>query len=144
MLATPISLSSSVLAAVCSRVLTLILYLGCASVAPTIIHLVRQGHGDRLAGDGLVEIPVCGEDAGNRALPTRGQHGDPVAGPDRAGDDLTGKAPEVEVGPVDPLHRKAERTVLDVVLDLDGLEVPDEGRSLVPGSVGTEFGDVVA
>ena len=35
-LQTPISLSSSVLAAVCSRVLTLTLYLGWATVAPTV------------------------------------------------------------------------------------------------------------
>ena len=33
---TPISLSSSVLAAMCSSVLTLTLYFGCATVAPTV------------------------------------------------------------------------------------------------------------
>jgi hypothetical protein len=75
----------------------------------------------------------------------RWQHADGIAGLDRAGRDLARKAAEIEVGPVDPLHRHAERLVLrcgDV--ELDGFEVRDQWLAHVPRHVGRVAGDIVA
>ncbi len=63
---------------------------------------------------------------------------------DRAADDLAAEAAEVEVGPVDPLDRHAERAAAAVVVDLDRLEVPHERRPVVPGRVRARGDDVVA
>ena len=55
----------------------------------------------------------------------RGHDAHPVARTDAAADDLAGEAAEVEVRPVHPLHRHAQRADVQVVGDLDRFEVPD-------------------
>jgi hypothetical protein len=62
----------------------------------------------------------------DRGLAAGREHPDPVARPDGAADGLAAEPPEVVVGPVDPLDRQPERSVLDVVVDLDNLQVVDE------------------
>ena len=104
-------------------------------VAAADVDLVGEGDGDRLAGDRLVEVAVLGDDALDVRLAPGGHDPDQVAGAHRAADDLAGEAAEVEVGPVHPLHRHAERRGLRVVVDLDRLEVADERRPVVPGRV---------
>ncbi len=62
-----------------------------------------------------------------------------------AGSDLAGEAAEVEVGPVDPLHRQAQRPRLQPgLVDLDGFQVLHQRRTAVPGRRRAGGGDVVA
>ena len=175
---TPISFISSVLAAVCSSVLTLTLYFGWAMVnahracpdlhqvrtpgqhlvlahphnvrlelvgdsrrrvgggqhvPPADVDLVGEGDRDRLTRHCLLEVAVEGDDALDRAPATRRHNPDRIAATERAPDERAGEPPEVVVGPVHPLHRHPERPAREVVVDLDGLEVADEGRTVVPG-----------
>ena len=43
------------------------------------------------------------------------------------------EAAEIEVRPVDPLHRHAERLGCELGLDVDRLEMLEQRRALVPG-----------
>ena len=54
-----------------------------------------------------------------------------VAALDRAAGDRAGEAAKIEMRPVDPLHRQAERRAAPaVVLDLDALEMIEQIRPL--------------
>ena len=107
-------------------------------VAAADVDLVGERERDRLAGDRLVEVAVEGDDPRDRAAScpdgsTR------IASPGRTVplDDRAGEAAEVEVRAVDPLHRHAERRRrARLVVDLDGLEVLEQRRPVVPGRVG--------
>ena len=82
-------------------------------VAARNLDLVLENQRDRLALAGAVEIAALGDDALDpRRLAGFGDD-DFVARRNAAGGDGAGKAAEVEVGPVDVLHRKAERTCVD-------------------------------
>ena len=116
----------------------------CDDIAPGDVDLIGERDGDRLPGTGFSQIAVGGDDALDRGLAARGHHADGVAGTDRAADDLAGEAAEVEVGAVHPLHGHAERLVLQLVVDLDGLEVADERGTGVPGRVRRGLDHVVA
>ena len=63
---------------------------------------------------------------------------------DLAGRDGSGIAAEIEVRPVDPLHREAERLAPAAWLDLDDLEIVEQGRAAIPRRIGGRLGDVVA
>ena len=82
-----------------------------------------------------VEVAVLGDDALDGGLTAGGHDPDDVAGLHRAADDLAREATEVEVRAVHPLHRHAERAAVLLVVDLDRLEVADEGGPVVPGRV---------
>ena len=87
-------------------------------VAAADVDLVGERERDRLAGDRMVEVAIHRDDARDGALATRGQHADAVALPHHAAGDRAGEAAEIEVRPVDPLHRQPQRTVLRQVFDL--------------------------
>jgi hypothetical protein len=79
-------------------------------VAARAVDLVGEAQRDRLAGDGLIQIAVQRDDAGSLCWSC------PRAAPGFASPGLTvpvaisaGKAPEIEVRPIDPLHRHAKR-----------------------------------
>ncbi len=63
---------------------------------------------------------------------------------DAAARDRAGKAAEIGIGTVDPLHRHAEGFGGAVVLDVDGFEVVEQMRPRVPGRARAARGDVVA
>ena len=63
---------------------------------------------------------------------------------DAARCDSAGIAAEIEVGPVDPLHREAERLGEIVARHVDGLEMLEQRRSAIPRRVAGELDDVVA
>jgi hypothetical protein len=101
-------------------------------VAAAHVDLVLERQRDRLAGDCLGKIAVHRHEPHYLALASRRQHADLVAGLHRAAHYRAREPAEVEVGPVDPLHRQPERRVPDLVLDLDGLEVTHQRRAAVP------------
>ena len=112
-------------------------------VAPGDVDLVGQGQGHRLAGPGLGQVAVIGDDAGDLGFPARCRHGDRIARPDDAGSNGAGKAAEIQVGTVHPLHREAEGLFGRIAFDVDGLQVLDQSWALVPGRVGRSNGDIV-
>ena len=68
-----------------------------------------------------------------------------IARADGAAGDGAGKAAEVEVGAIDPLHRQAEgRALHQAVIDLHRLEVAHQRGAVVPGHRSARRGDVVA
>jgi hypothetical protein len=72
-------------------------------------------------------------------------HPNAVAWRDAAGDDHAGEAAEAGVRAVDPLHRQAERGLLHArVVHLDGLEVADQRRAVVPAHRRARHDDVLA
>ena len=117
---------------------------GGEDVAAADVDLVGQRQGDGLSCDGFREVACGGNDARNGALPAGRQHLDPVAGTDRAGRHQAREAAKVEIGPVYPLDRHAERTASQVVLDRRILEPSQQGRPGVPAKVLAGLGDVVA
>ena len=117
---------------------------GADDVAATGVDLVGEGDRHRLPGDRLVEVTVERDDARHVARGAGGQHPDRVARPDGAADDPAREAAEVEVGAVHPLHGQTERQRGGVVVDLDGLEEPHQGRPVVPVHVRARLDDVVA
>ena len=113
-------------------------------VAAADVDLVGERQRDRLAGDRVLEIAVHRDDARDGAFAARGQHADLVPCSHHAARDRAGEAAEIEVRAVDPLHRQAERTLLRVVLDVDGLQVLHQRRAVIPGRVLARVHDVVA
>ena len=67
--------------------------------------------------DGNVEVTVERDDARDRRFASGRLHPDAVAGTHRAAGNLAGKAAKFVVGPVDPLHRKAEGASASIVVD---------------------------
>ena len=55
---------------------------GADNAAARTIDLVGKAQGDRLAGDGFIEIAILGDDAGDGAGFARRQHADGIAGLD--------------------------------------------------------------
>ena len=86
---------------------------------------------DRLAGDGLVEVAVERDDARDGARPARRQDAHARRPAGRAPPTMVPEKPrKSRFGPVDPLHRHAERLArAGALVDLDGLEVPDQRRA---------------
>ena len=99
---------------------------------------------DSIAGDGLVKIAVCGHDALDIGSLARLGHDDGIARPDGAGHDRAGIAPEIEIGAIDPLNRHPERFVLDIAIDIQILQILDQGRAGMPRHAFTALGDIVA
>ena len=66
-------------------------------VAAADVDLVGERQRDGLAGDGVLEIAVHRDDAGDRAFATRGQDANLVALPHHAARDRAGEAAEIEV-----------------------------------------------
>jgi hypothetical protein len=107
------------------------------------VDLIGQRDRDRLAGDRFVEIAVHRHDPLDGARGPGGQHPDRVAWADRAADDPSGEATEVEVRAVHPLHRHPERLLGEVVVDRHRLEEAEQCRAVIPRRVRARHDDVV-
>ncbi len=113
-------------------------------VAATDVDLVGERQRDRLAGNRMIEIAVHSDDARDGAFAARGQHANLVSLLHHAARDRAREAAEIEIRAVDPLHRHAQRALLGVVLDFDGLKVAHQRRTVVPVRVLARVLDVVA
>ena len=101
-------------------------------VAAPDVDVVGEGQRDRVAGYGALDRAVEGDDLVDRGLDPRSHRHDLVALRDHAGGDGAGDAAEIEVGAANPLHREAEAGRRAAVLDIDGFEVVEQRRPLVP------------
>ncbi|MNN70748.1 hypothetical protein D3C81_1866230 [compost metagenome] len=120
-------------------------FCGGQNIAAAAIDFVGQSQGDGLAGHGLLQITIEGNDARDSALLPGWQHTYAVAGTNHAAGDGAGETTEIEVGAVDPLHRHAERQFLLVrLVDLDGFQVAHQRGAAVPRHVFALLGDVLA
>ena len=90
------------------------------------------------------QCAVIGDDAVDARRSTGRHDDDRIAAPRSAGRHRSGIAAEIKVGPVDPLHRKAERLGLHAVIGLDILEIVQQGRAAIPRRIGGRLDDVVA
>ena len=77
-------------------------------VAAADIDGFRQGEGHGLAGRGLIEIAVIGDDTVDMRPLTRGEDRDFIAATNAAAEHAAGIAPEVRTVAIDPLHGEAE------------------------------------
>lgn len=114
-------------------------------VAARAVDLIGQAQGDRLAGDGGLKVVVQGDDTAHCARLAGGQYAHIIADSYAPGGDQAAEASEVEIGPVDPLDGHPKRLVLiRCHVELDALQVFDQGTALVPGRIRRQGGDVVA
>ena len=113
-------------------------------VAAGNIDFVGERDGDRIAGDRGVEI-AAGAD--NRldpgGLPGR-QHRDFIARPCPAAHDRAGKAAEIGIGTIDPLHRHPKRLAGAVILDVDRFQIFEQMRPRIPGRARAARRNIVA
>ena len=101
------------------------------------IDLVRQRQGDSLPGHRLRQVGISTDDPSDPARPSGRHHPDCIPRANPAGGHCPGKAPEVEIGTVDPLHRHPERRIDQTVAgDFHSLQMIDQRRPLVPIHVG--------
>ncbi|MND74614.1 hypothetical protein D3C80_662110 [compost metagenome] len=114
-------------------------------VAAADVDLVGQGQGHRLAATRLLQLAGGAEDAADHALLAGGQGTHALADANAAGGDVAAVATEVEVRPVHPLHRQAERRIaLQGFFQRHLFQVLEQARAGVPGGVGAGFEHVVA
>ena len=113
-------------------------------IAARDVDLVFQGQGHRVAGNGARQPSVKRHDLLDARLAARAHDDDRVAGHDRTRGDGAGKAAEIEIGAVDPLHRKAERPRRRGIFDVNAFQIFEKARALMPGDVWRGRGDVVA
>ena len=79
------------------------------------------------------QVAVHGDDARDLGGAAGFGDRDGIARPDAPARDGAGKAAEIQVGPVDPLHRHAERLVRQRGIDIHRLQMGQQRRALVPG-----------
>ena len=91
-------------------------------VAPADVDLVREGDCDGLTRQGVLQIPVEGDDAGDCALFAGGQHRQRVADPQNTGRERPRETAKIEVGAVHVLHRQAHRMALQLALHFGALQ----------------------
>ena len=114
-------------------------------VAAADVDLVGQGERDRLAGDGLLQVAVEGDDPRDGALTARGQTPHAVTRPHGAADDQAGEAAEIEVGAVDPLDGHPERGPLARSSSISTVSrYSTNGGPVYQGVLAAALGDVVA
>ena len=102
-------------------------------VAARHVDLVFQGQRDGLAGAGLLQLALEGDDRPDAACLARRQRHDLVALAHHARGQGAGKAPEVQVRPVHVLHREAQVVEVAVGGDFHGLEDFHQRLARVPG-----------
>ncbi len=102
------------------------------NVAAADINFIGKRQGYCLAGNGLFQVAIHGDNAGYLAALPRGRFDDCVADPDAPAGDGAGKAAKIKVGPVDPLHRETERAFQAVAANFDGLQMFQNRRAVIP------------
>ena len=102
-------------------------------IATADAELVGERDRDGLTRVGNVAVTLTGYDPLDTRSSSRGRHDDLVAGPNAAAGYHAGVSAEVVAGTVNPLHRKAEWSVLHPLLvNVDGLQVFQQRRAVVP------------
>ena len=117
---------------------------GRQHVATRDIDLVGERDGDRISRLGTVEFAAGTDDRPDLRTPPGGERGNLVAGPGAAADDRAGKTAEIEVRPVDPLDRHAERTPGAIVSGVDGFQMFEQMTPGIPRRATAARADVVA
>ncbi|MNH10925.1 hypothetical protein D3C79_704160 [compost metagenome] len=112
-------------------------------IAAADVDLVGEGDCDGLARQGVVQIPIEGDDAGHCALLAGRQHRQPVADPQDAGGEGAREAAKIQVGAADILHRQAHRMALQLALHLGILQQGEQGLPLIPGQLVARVDHVV-
>ena len=112
-------------------------------VAARDVDVVREGERHRVSGPGFVQVPVRRHDPRDRGQLSGGRDRDAVAGANRARHDRTGEPAEIEVRPVDPLHRESKGLLLERARWLQRLQALEQRRTLVPGQAVRPDRDVV-
>ena len=102
-------------------------------VAARNIHFIGKGQRDGVTGHGFRPVAVHGDDAGDNARLSRLGDRDRVARLHAPAGDGAGEAAEIQVGPVDPLHRQAERRVGQRGVHIHRLQMRQQRRAAVPG-----------
>ena len=113
-------------------------------VAAGDIDLVFERQRHRVARFGAFLLLVGDQDRLDfRLLPRTGDD-DRLAARDPPARDRAGEAAEIEMRPVDPLHRQAERRAAAILLDLDGFEPLQQMAALIPRRPLTDRRHIVA
>ena len=113
-------------------------------VAARAVDLVGERQRDRLTRDGLLEVSIERDDAGHGRGAAGGQDADRVAGTNPAARDETREAAEIEVRPIHPLHRHAERIAREArFVERHGFQMLEQGGAGVPRHRAALVGDVV-
>ena len=102
-------------------------------VAARNVDFVGERDGDRVAGLRNGKLPAGtgdGFDPGGLARTAAPRF---VAGLGAAAHNRAGKAAKIGIGPIDPLHRHAERLAGAVILDVDRFEIVEQMRPGIPG-----------
>ncbi|MCY1523055.1 hypothetical protein D9M68_579380 [compost metagenome] len=108
------------------------------------VDFVFQGQGDGLAGTGMFQFTVKGDDGLDPAAPARGQRHHFVTLAHDAAGQGAGKAAEVEVRTVHILHREAHVGEIAVAGDFHGFEDFHQRLAVVPGRTLAAVDHVVA
>ena len=106
------------------------------NIAAADINLIGQREGDTLPCDGARQIAISGDDPGYLTLTSGGQDFQAIAGAHLSTGDAPGKATEIQVRPIHPLHRHPQRLRLRVIPDRDALQMTQQSRPGIPWCVG--------
>ena len=107
------------------------------NIAARAIDFVFERQCDRLARARIVQFTIECRNRLHDARLARRQDANGIAGLHISRGDQPRKAPEIEIGPVDPLHRHAERLfAIDGRADLNLFEMFDQAWATVPRRVG--------
>ena len=102
-------------------------------VAARAIHLVGQHHSHRFAGLCRLTVAIERHDPCDLRRLARGHDPHRIAHRDATAGDRPGKATEIEVRPVNPLHRQPERARRGTVgVDGDRLQMRQQRRAAIP------------
>ena len=113
-------------------------------VATTDVDLVFECDGDRLRWEGFFQFAVVSDDGLDPAAFPRRQREHGVALSQDAGGQRTAETTEIQVWPIDPLHREPEVVEVLVVGDLDAIQQFHQRRTVEPGGPFAAPDDVVA
>src|SRR5215831_8635497 len=91
-----------------------------------------ESEGNGLSRRRAVDILLGREDPCYSRHPSGIRDYDLVSASDPSGGNGAGKAAEIEIGPIDPLHGHAEGFLGQLRLDIDGFEVFEQRRPFVP------------
>ena len=113
-------------------------------IAPAGVEVAVERQGNRLPGDGDIEISFSSDDAIDLRAPARRQHDDLVARTHLARCQRARQAAKILVRPVHPLHGKAQWRRQRGVWQGQRFKQRQQGRTRVPGHVRGRCRQVVA
>ena len=101
-------------------------------VPPRDVYIVDQRDGNRIACLRGRLGAVIGQDILDTGFVAGCGDDDQIADPDRPGRQRSGIAAEVEVRTIDPLHRESKWLFGSFAVDIDGLEIVEQGWAAIP------------